>query len=88
MSIFKQCRRAERTARAGTTIGRRWVHGLVAVTAVAGVAAFGAADAVPALANNPIHTGPSLTLSNGTGAPGQWAASGNTYARGLSDVEI
>ncbi len=46
ISIFKHRRRAERTARASTTIGRRGVHGLVTVTAVAGVAAFGAADAV------------------------------------------
>jgi hypothetical protein len=58
MSIFKHRCRAERTARARTMIGQGWVHGLVAVTAVAGVAAFGAADAVPALANNRSTPGP------------------------------
>ena len=72
-----------------STIGKRLLmQGLVAVTAVAGVAALAAVEAVPALANNPVHTTTTLTLSNGTGAPGQWAASGNTYARGLIGVQI
>jgi hypothetical protein len=91
MSIFKHHRRSERPARSRTAIGKRsLLHGLVAVTAVAGAAAFAAASAAPALANDPVHPTTTLTLSNGLGVPGgwQWAASGNTYAVGVSDVEI
>ncbi len=89
MGIFKHHRRTGRSARTRTTIGKRLlVHGLVAVTAVAGAAVFAAVEAVPALANNPVHPTTSLTLSNGTGAAGQWAATGNTYAHGLGDVQI
>jgi len=89
MSIFKHHRRAERAgARARIMIGKRLLlHGLVAVTAVPGLVAVAAIDAVPASANTPVHSTPTLTLSNGT-APGQWVATGNTYAAGLSDVQI
>jgi hypothetical protein len=90
VSIFKRFRRSRRPLGARIMIGKRLLlHGLVALTAVAGVAALAALDAVPALANNPVHAAPSLTLSNASGGvPGQWAASGNTYARGLGDVQI
>ena len=89
MNISKHHRRTERLGRHRTTIGKRvLLHGLVAVTAVAGATAFAAADAVPAVANSPVHPTTTLTLTNGTGAPGQWAATGNTYSPGLSDVQI
>jgi hypothetical protein len=90
MDISKHRRRAERAVLARTNIGRRFLlHGLVAVTAVAGAAAFAAADAVPALANTPVHPTTTLTLSNTTGSvAGQWVANGNTYAVGLGDVDI
>ena len=90
MSILKHLHRTHRPFGARIMTGKRLLlHGLIAVTAMAGVAVLAAADAVPALANNPVHTGPSLTLSNANGdVAGQWAASGNTYARGLSDVQI
>jgi hypothetical protein len=89
-SIFKRFRRTERPLGARIMIGKRLLlHGLVAVAAMAGVATLAAVEAVPALANNPIHTTPTLTLGNANGAvPGQWAASGNTYARDLGDVQI
>lgn len=91
MSIFEHHRRAEHAGRAYTAGGKRFLlHGLVAVAAVAGVAAFAAASAVPALANDPVHPTTTLTLGNGLGVPGgwQWAASGNTYAMGLGDVDV
>jgi len=89
MSIFKQHRRTERVDGSRGMIGKRLLlHGLVAVTAVAGVAALAAATAVPALADSPVDTGPTLTLSNSSFAPGQWSATGSGYAAGLSDVQI
>lgn len=89
MNFSKHHRRTERLARGRAMIGKRFLlHGLVAVTAVAGVAAFEAADAVQAVANSPVHPTTTLTLTNGTGAPGQWAATGNTYSPGLNDVQI
>ena len=90
MSIFKHHRRTGRAARIRSMIGQRLLlRGLVAVTAVAGVAAFAGASAVPALANSPVHPTTTLTLSNGSGAvPGQWVATGNTYASGLNDVQV
>jgi hypothetical protein len=87
--IFNHHRHPVRAARGRTMTGKRFLlNGLIAVTTVVGVAALASVDAVPALANNPVHTTATLTLSNGTRAPGQWAASGNTYAHGLSDVQI
>ena len=90
MRIFKHHGHNERAARAGIMTGKRsLLHGLIALTAVAGVMAFAGAAAVPALANNPIHSTPTLTLSNSTGSvAGQWVATGNTYAPGLGDVQI
>jgi hypothetical protein len=90
MSIFKYRRRADRVARVRIMMGRRLLlRGLVAVGAIAGEAAFAGAGAVPALANNPVHSTTTLSLGNGTGAvPGQWVATGNTYASGLNDVQI
>jgi len=94
MSIFKHHRRAERAARARSTFSKRLLlRGLVAGTAVVGVVALAAASAVPALADDPgppqttVPT-PTLTLGNGTGARGQWVATGDAYAPGLSDAAI
>jgi hypothetical protein len=81
--------RGERHAGARAMIGKRLLlHGLVALTAMAGVAAFAAAGAAPSLADAPVHQPITLTLSNGTSNPGQWVATGTGYARGLSDVSI
>jgi len=90
MRIFRHHRYTERWAPARSIIGRRLLlHGLVAVIALAGVAALSAASAVPALANNPVNTGPSLTLRNGTLLPGQWFASGSHYAPGVAiSIEV
>jgi hypothetical protein len=90
MRIFKHHGHIERAARAGIMTGKRSrLHGLVVLTAVAGVVAFAGAAAVPALANNPIHSTPALTLSNSTGSvAGRWVATGDAYARGLGDVQI
>lgn len=90
LRIFNHHRHPVRAARARTMPGKRFLlHGLIMLTTVAGVAALASVDAVPALANNPVHTTPTLTLSNANGAvPGQWTASGNAYAHGLGDVQI
>ena len=89
MSMFKQPGRTERATRVRRMIGgRSLLRGLVAVTAVAGVAAWAATSAVPALADAPLHPTTTLTLSFGTGGDGQWVATGTDYAPGLSDVKL